>query len=367
MRFTTATVAIAALLSAASTSIVADDSSTSVRAIRRRVNSNSSKALKLNAQAQGIFQNSAVAEGKDEVAEAAAMKMKKGKGGYEVWGSDQSNSVAGETSAGVKGSFLWMWDSKSIADQLAGGADATPLSCTPNDDVGPCNLLDIFPQDLEEVGSDAALGSLPAFGRLHGVIKDPSNLYVTANIFTPTGGYVGIIDTKTKEAIALFRVTKTNGNASGRSVHMSFWSTDGSAILVDNLHGKMIERIDVTRDKKGKIIDLVFNKSAGVYLGKDFNSAAVEEATAFYGNNAFGNPLIGSVDGSYADAGKSHLYLFLQLSTRSTVLLLFLLLLPLLNPINTHLCSLYSCYPHVCINRYWQSHPNRQEEGMGLH
>ena len=68
MRFTTATVAIAALLSAASTSIVADDSSASVRAIRRRVNS--SKALKLNAQAKDVFQNSAVAEaeGKDEVA-----------------------------------------------------------------------------------------------------------------------------------------------------------------------------------------------------------------------------------------------------------------------------------------------------------
>lgn len=111
----------------------------------------------------------------------------------------------------------------------------------------------------------------------------------------------------------------------------------------------MIERIDVTRDKKGKIIDLVFNKSAGVYLGKDFS--AVEEATAFYGSNAFGNPLIGSVGGSYADAGKSYLYLYVQLhQNRSTVLLLFLLLL--LNPINTHLCSLYACYPHVCINRY---------------
>eukprot|EP00984_Skeletonema_dohrnii_P007013 scaffold2499_cov70-Skeletonema_dohrnii-CCMP3373.AAC.1 len=300
MRFTTATVAIAALLSAASTSIVADDSSASARAIRRRRRVNSSKALKLNAQAQDVFQNSAVAEGKDEVAEAAAMKMKKGKGGYEVWGADQSNSVAGETPAGVKGSFLWVWDSESIADQLAGGADATPLSCTPNDTVGPCNLLDIFPQDLKEVGSHAALEDLTAFGRLHGVINDPSNLYVTANIFAPSGGYVGIIDTKTKEAIALFRVTKTTGNASGRSVHMSFWSTDGSAILVDNLHGKMIERIDVTRDKKGKIIDLVFNKSAGVYLGTGFS--AVAEATAFNGNNAFGNPLIGSVSGSYADA-----------------------------------------------------------------
>ena len=90
------------------------------------------------------------------------MKMKKGKGGdYEVWGADQSNSVSGESSAGVKGSFLWIWNSDSIADQLIGGADATPLSCTPNDAVGPCDLLDIFPQDLKEVGSDDLLGSLP--------------------------------------------------------------------------------------------------------------------------------------------------------------------------------------------------------------
>jgi hypothetical protein len=240
-----------------------------------------------------------------------ALRSKAGGGKYEVWGSDQSNSVAGEGSAGVKGSFLWIWDSESIKAQLAGGADATPLSCTPGIDVGPCDLLDIFPPgELKEVGTDTALEDLSSFGRLHGVLKDPSNRYVTVNIFTPGGGYVGVMDTETKEAIALFRVTQTTG----RSVHMSFWSEDGSAIIVDNLNGKMVERIDVTRDKNGKITDLVFNKSAGVFFGKDFN--VVASATAFEGTNAFSNALIGSVVGTYDDAGKY----YLPLSTHSTVL-----------------------------------------------
>ena len=158
----------------------------------------------------------------------------------------------------MNGSFLWIWDSNSIQDQVTGGADAKPLSCTPNDTEGPCececDLLDIFPQaqDLKEVRTDALLEDLPAFGRLHvhGVIKDPSNRYVTANIFTPTGGYVGVMDTETREAIALFRVTATTGNASQRSVHMSYWASDGSAIIVDNLHGKMIERVGVMRDER---------------------------------------------------------------------------------------------------------------------
>ncbi len=310
MRFTS-TITIVALLSATPIPVVAEDSSTIVGASgsgrQRRLRRSKSTKLTAGGDAQDISQNSALAEGRDgDWIVAEDMKMNKGKGGaYEVWGADQSNSVAGESSAGVKGSFLWIWDSDSIQDQVAGGADAKPLSCTPNDTEGPCDLLDIFPQDLKEVGTDTLLGDLPAFGRLHGVIKDPSNRYVTANIFTPTGGYVGVLDTETKEAVALFRVTATTGNASQRSVHMSYWATDGSAILVDNLHGKMIERIDVTRDKKGKIIDLVFNKSAGVYLGlgKDFSLQA--EATAFYGTNAFGNSLIGSVGGDYDEAGKS--------------------------------------------------------------
>ena len=44
--------------------------------------------------------------------------------GYEVWASDQSNSVAGAPGPGRNGSFLWIWDSADIEAQLAGGPDA---------------------------------------------------------------------------------------------------------------------------------------------------------------------------------------------------------------------------------------------------
>ena len=65
--------------------------------------------------------------------------------GYEVWGSDQSNSVPGVASRGIDGSYLWIWDSADIEAQLLGGAAATPLSCGPSDGgVGPCDLHDLF-------------------------------------------------------------------------------------------------------------------------------------------------------------------------------------------------------------------------------
>mmetsp|Transcript_10914 Transcript_10914/g.19084 ORF Transcript_10914/g.19084 Transcript_10914/m.19084 type:complete len:597 (-) Transcript_10914:160-1950(-) len=224
---------------------------------------------------------------------------------YEVWGSDQSNSVGDETSAGFHGSLLWIWDSDSIQHQLAGGQDAVPLSCTPNETTGPCDLLVIFPQNLKQYDQDGneigELGDLSKFGRLHGVIPDPYNRYVTANVFAPGGGYVGVIDTETKEAIGLFRVASTQGTGVKRSVHMSIWNEDGSAILVANLHGKMIERINVEREgDTGTITNLYFDQSAAVYLGKNF--VLDEGATYFRGENAFGNELIGDVIGSYNDA-----------------------------------------------------------------
>lgn len=221
---------------------------------------------------------------------------------YEVWGSDQSNSVDDEDTPGVKGSYLWIWDSDSIQAQLAGGSDAVPLGCTPDvDQRGPCNLLDVFPRELVQSDTDNKLEDLERFGRLHGMIKDPlTQRYINANIFAPGGGYIGIIDAETKEAVALFRVTKTGGTATERGVHMSFWKADGSAIIIGNLYGKMVERIKVKRNGKGDIIDLIFEKDAGVYLGSDFELK--EEATFFRGHNAFGRELIGRVRGSYDDA-----------------------------------------------------------------
>jgi hypothetical protein len=230
---------------------------------------------------------------------------------YEYWASDQSNSVPGQASLGIKGSYLWIWDSADVDRQLAGGSTAQPIACGSNStgknpfNRGPCNLLDVFPSSLMEVDGSGnptgnKLADLPGFGRLHGMLSDPQNRYVNANIFAPGGGYVGVIDTRTKEAIALFRVTSTNfpSVSNARSVHMSFWNNDGSAILIANLNGKVLERIDVTRSRSGKIKNLTFNKAASLGVGKGMQVQS--EATTFIGRNARGRKLIGTVANAYS-------------------------------------------------------------------
>ena len=99
--------------------------------------------------------------------------------GYEVWAADQSNSVAGVASRGVTGSFMWIWDSEDIEVQLGGGPDAPPVGCSPDPSVpGPCDVLDVFPGTLVEHDADGPTGQTLAdvgpFGRLHGMIPDPS-------------------------------------------------------------------------------------------------------------------------------------------------------------------------------------------------
>ncbi len=250
----------------------------------------------------------------------AGGKYKSKNNGYEVWASDQSNSVAGAISPGTDGSFIWIWDSEDINRQLAGGGDARPVACGPENkhskgsarNAGPCDLWDVFPPDLIEVDADGRatgnlLSDLSGFGRLHGMLADPQNKYVTANIFAPGGGFVGIIDTRKKAAVALFRVTGTNvGQGTDvRSVHMSFFNADGSQIIVANLNGKVLERIDITRNGSGKIKSASFNRSASLGVGKD--QAVTAEATTFRGKNAYGKKLIGDIIGDYSDADFSDL------------------------------------------------------------
>eukprot|EP00401_Gymnodinium_catenatum_P037338 CAMPEP_0117590068 /NCGR_PEP_ID=MMETSP0784-20121206/70770_1 /TAXON_ID=39447 /ORGANISM="" /LENGTH=702 /DNA_ID=CAMNT_0005391635 /DNA_START=38 /DNA_END=2146 /DNA_ORIENTATION=- len=225
---------------------------------------------------------------------------------YEVWASDQSNSEPGQAGLGVKGGLIWIWDSASIEGRLENRRDVAPLSCSPRKAVGPCNMLDIFPSTLQEYNADGSptgstLGDLDGFGMLHGMYEDPGNRYVNANMFAPGGGYIGIIDTRTKEAVGLFRVTKVGlGGDEARSVHMSFWTADGSGIIIANLAGKTVERINVHRDRDGTIKALSFDRSASVGLGQAMS--VVAEATVFGGKNAFGHALIGDIIGSYRHA-----------------------------------------------------------------
>jgi hypothetical protein len=222
--------------------------------------------------------------------------------GYEIWGSDQSNSVAGVEARGVNGSWIWIWDSQDVEQQLATGEVAQPLGCNGDNRAGdgPCNIYDVFPSTLVEYDVDGATGQQlgTEFGRLHGMLTDPQNRYMNVNLFSPDGGYVGIIDGETKEAVALFRVSGTNA---GRSVHMSFWNSDGSALLVANLNGKVLERIDITRNADGEIIDATFNQSAALGVGKDMTIN--EDAKVYLGENSHGNPMLGSVEGRYDLAG----------------------------------------------------------------
>lgn len=220
---------------------------------------------------------------------------------YEIWGSDQSNSVADVESRGVRGSWIWIWDSQDMERQIATGEPAEPLGCDGQNipGEGPCNVYDVFPASLVEHDTDGETGNQlgTEFGRLHGMLTDPQNRYMNVNLFSPAGGYVGIIDGETKEAVALFRVT---GTSAGRSVHMSFWNSDGSALLVANLHGKVLERIDITRNADGDITEAIFNQSAALGVGKDMTID--DQAKVYLGPNAQGNPMLGQVVGQYDTA-----------------------------------------------------------------
>ncbi len=223
--------------------------------------------------------------------------------GYEIWGSDQSNSAPNIQSVGVEGGWIWVWDSQDLETQIKTGTPAQPLGCDGNNIAGqgPCDVKVVFPPTLVEHDENGVTGQtladLPGFGRLHGMITDPQNKYLNVNLFTPGGGFVGIIDGETKEAIALFRVTATTGSEAERSVHMSFWNSDGSALLIANLNGKLLERIDIMRDRDDKIIDANYRKSASLGVGK--NLQIIDSAKVFLGQNAQNHDLIGRITGSY--------------------------------------------------------------------
>lgn len=222
---------------------------------------------------------------------------------YEIWGSDQSNSVSGVETPGIKGGLIWVWDSQDMEKQIKSGISAQPLGCDGNNRPGdgPCDINVVFPGNLAEYDENGATGQtiddLPGFGRLHGMLTDPQNKYLNVNLFAPGGGYVGIIDGETKEAIALFRVTATNGSNPQRSVHMSFWNSDGSAILLANLHGKLLERIDIVRNNEGQIVDAIYNKSASLGVAKAMEIG--DTAKVYLGKNAQNHNLIGKVTGNY--------------------------------------------------------------------
>ena len=128
---------------------------------------------------------------------------------YEIWAADQSSSISNQTTLGARGGLLWVWKHMAILDQV----NNKPLPCKPGATNGPCDIFDIFPGNLAQMNSTGsptgfALDQLPNFGTWHGIMKDATNMYVAVALFTKGYGYVGIIDTRTRGGVALFRATK---------------------------------------------------------------------------------------------------------------------------------------------------------------
>ena len=202
--------------------------------------------------------------------------------GWEVWLADQSDSadISVDNPTGTYGSRIIIYESSDILAAPSGWyAEDDP-------DYGPTVIeaADIFPSAFEELGVDVR--------RLHGMLPDhPTHRYMNANFFGPGAGMVGIIDAEgqctqsddgvrecgriqgdpdeaAKLAKALFRTTGPEGSAP--SNHMSYFSLDGTKLIVSNLGAKLLERIDYDAETD----TFIFNKAATLDLvgGRDLTA-----------------------------------------------------------------------------------------------
>ena len=161
---------------------------------------------------------------------------------YEVWVSDQTNSkgVSATADSGTHGGFLRVYSSNDIKQK-------PPVN-------NPLNMdaADVFPNALAGTGSNVI--------RIHGMLPSPNHNYMNVNFVT--SGHLGIIDARTKTAVALFRTT---GTTTGRQNHMSFWSPDGKYLLLANQNGRMLERVNITWDASGEnIVSAVYDAAASM-------------------------------------------------------------------------------------------------------
>ncbi len=201
---------------------------------------------------------------------------------WEVWLSDQSNSadISAANPTGTHGSRILIYESRDIAVAPPGTyGEKHPL-------YGPTVIeaQHLFPHARSELGVDVE--------RLHGMLPHPSHRYMNANFFGPGTGLVGIIDAEGQCAVsysgyktcypilgsrsqarklgkALFRTTGPAGSAP--SNHMSFWTPDGTKLIVGNLSAKLLERIDYDAATD----TFTFNRAATLDLVGDRDLAAM--------------------------------------------------------------------------------------------
>ena len=248
---------------------------------------------------------------------------------WEVWLSDQSNSadISAENPTGTFGGRILVYDGRDILIAQPGTYDEDHPLFRPT----VIEAADVFPYALSELGADVE--------RLHGMLAHPSHRFMNANFFGPGVGLVGIIDAEgqctlappellgidffgfsddpgafitgsggrlklcgpiqgdpyaaAKLGKALFRTTGPEGATP--SNHMSFWTPDGTKLIVANLGAKLLERIDYDQAAD----TFTFNKAATLDLvgGRDLTAMAARADSTLPA---------GRVSGAYANFQTMH-------------------------------------------------------------
>ncbi len=203
-------------------------------------------------------------------------------GGWEVWAGDQSDSadISADNPTGSYGSRILIYESSDFLAAPPGWYAEDDPEYRPT----VVHATDVFPSAFEELGVNVR--------RLHGMMPQPlTHRYVAASFFGPGAGMVGIIDAEgqcaqsvngirdcqriqgdpeaaAKLGKALFRTTGPEGSAP--SNHMSFFSADGTKLIVANLAAKLLERIDYDAEAD----TFTFNKAATLDLvgGRDLTA-----------------------------------------------------------------------------------------------
>ncbi len=145
--------------------------------------------------------------------------------GYEVWLTDQNNTAGFSAGAprGSHGGRLLIYESEDLTG--AGGP------------VGDPTVIDLAVL-FATSGPNNATGANVV--RPHMVDQSPDKRYVALSFVG--SGHVAILDAATAQPKALFRASP--GAAGARQAHAAFWTQDGSAVIVANQNGKLLERID---------------------------------------------------------------------------------------------------------------------------
>ncbi|HEX4946631.1 MAG TPA: hypothetical protein VFZ34_08215, partial [Blastocatellia bacterium] len=146
--------------------------------------------------------------------------------GYEVWMTDQNNT-AGYTAAtprGTHGGRIFIYDSSDL-DRRSGPINAPQV----------IDLATLFAMGVPYNNTGANVV------RPHMALPSPDGGRYMALAFVGSG-HVAIFDGATKLPKALFRMSPGAGGAI--QAHAAFWNTDGSAVIVANQNGKLLERIN---------------------------------------------------------------------------------------------------------------------------